>query len=113
MQVTKRLMPKSCNNRPDRKINSVLSKTLPVLGHAEFFEPVGNLLHRGTRRLSLPDLVGWRALRRNVAPPPSSSCLPGNQKCAQTLSCTQSVLGWPQTPKKHRKYESATTPLCD
>ena len=29
-----------------REINSVLSKTLSVLGHAELFEPVCNLLHR-------------------------------------------------------------------
>jgi hypothetical protein len=31
----------------DRKVNIVLSKALGVLGHAELFEPVGNLLHRG------------------------------------------------------------------
>ena len=29
----------------DREINAVLSKALGVLGHAEFFEPVRNLLH--------------------------------------------------------------------
>ena len=30
----------------DAEIDSVLGKTLGVLGHAEFFEPVCNLLHR-------------------------------------------------------------------
>ena len=30
----------------DRDINAVLGKTLRVLGHAELFEPVRNLLHR-------------------------------------------------------------------
>ena len=34
----------------DRDINSVLGKTLGVLGHAEVFEPVRNLLHRGPTR---------------------------------------------------------------
>ena len=29
----------------DREINAVLCKTLRVLGHAELFEPVSNLLH--------------------------------------------------------------------
>ena len=29
------------------KINAIFSKTLHVLGHVEFFEPVGNLLHGG------------------------------------------------------------------
>ena len=29
----------------DRKINAVFSKTSRVLGHAELFEPIGNLLH--------------------------------------------------------------------
>jgi hypothetical protein len=28
------------------KLNSVLSKALRVLGYTEFFEPVGNILHR-------------------------------------------------------------------
>ena len=32
--------------REDREINAVFSKTLRVLGHAEFFKPVCNLLHR-------------------------------------------------------------------
>jgi hypothetical protein len=31
----------------DRDIDSVLGKTLRVLGHAELFEPVRNLLHCG------------------------------------------------------------------
>jgi hypothetical protein len=31
----------------DRYIDLVLSKTLGVLGHAELFEPVRNLLHGG------------------------------------------------------------------
>jgi hypothetical protein len=30
-----------------RKINPVVDKTLGILGHAELFEPVRNLLHRG------------------------------------------------------------------
>ena len=32
----------------NREINAVFSKKLHVLGHAECFEPVRNLLHRGT-----------------------------------------------------------------
>jgi hypothetical protein len=32
----------------DRDIDVVLDKALGVLGHAEFFEPVRNLLHCGT-----------------------------------------------------------------
>jgi len=31
--------------RKDRKINTVLGKEFCVLGHAELFEPVCNLLH--------------------------------------------------------------------
>jgi hypothetical protein len=31
----------------NRQINAVFSKTLGVLGHAELFEPVRNLLHCG------------------------------------------------------------------
>ena len=31
----------------DREINAVLGKALRVLGHAELFEPVRNLLHCG------------------------------------------------------------------
>ena len=34
--------------RENREINTVLSETFLVLGHAELFEPVGNLLHRGS-----------------------------------------------------------------
>jgi hypothetical protein len=30
-------------------IDLVFGKTLSVLGHAEFFQPVGNLLHGGHR----------------------------------------------------------------
>ena len=33
--------------RECRNINPVLGKPLSVLGHAECFEPVSNLLHRG------------------------------------------------------------------
>src|SRR5262249_54642244 len=36
-----------CQVLEDREVNSVLRKPLHVLGHAEFFEPVRNLLHRG------------------------------------------------------------------
>jgi len=34
-----------------RETNSVFGKTLGVLGHAELFEPIRNLLHRGPRRI--------------------------------------------------------------
>ena len=34
----------------NREINAVFSKTLSVLGHAEHFEPVCDLLHRGHLR---------------------------------------------------------------
>ena len=36
-----------CEIGKDAKIDIVLSKALGVLGHAELFEPVSNLLHRG------------------------------------------------------------------
>ena len=36
-----------CEIGQDAKIDIVLSKALGVLGHAEFFEPVRNCLHRG------------------------------------------------------------------
>ena len=45
----------------DRKIYAAFGKTLGVLGHAELFEPVGNLLHRrGPAELALtvPDRSG-------------------------------------------------------
>jgi hypothetical protein len=35
----------------DREINAVFGKTLCVLGHAEFFEPISNLLHRRPLRI--------------------------------------------------------------
>jgi hypothetical protein len=35
----------------NREINTVFGKALRVLGHAEFFEPVRNLLHCGVLRL--------------------------------------------------------------
>src|SRR6202035_5055055 len=34
-----------CQVAKDRKINAVFSKASRVLGHAELFEPIGNLLH--------------------------------------------------------------------
>ena len=34
----------------DAEINSIFDKTLRVLGHAELFEPVRNLLHLGQQR---------------------------------------------------------------
>jgi hypothetical protein len=43
-----------CQILEDREINSVLDKTIGVLGHAEFFEPVRNLLHRDQRPGSGP-----------------------------------------------------------
>jgi len=35
----------------DAEVNAIFDETLRVLGHAESFEPVGNLLHRGHRGL--------------------------------------------------------------
>ena len=37
----------------DRGVDVVLGKALGVLGHAELFEPVGNLVHRGAPRGSM------------------------------------------------------------
>ena len=37
------------------KTNPVFSKTLSILGHAEFFEPICNLLHGGHQGWSWPD----------------------------------------------------------
>ena len=65
----------------DGEIDVVLGKTLGVLGHAELFEPVRNLLHRGPHpgsivawtgaTESLPRIIGYRycsdSYRRNVA----------------------------------------------
>src|SRR5215467_12058919 len=36
-----------CKVRKDAQVNAVFDETLGVLGHAEFFEPIRNLLHRG------------------------------------------------------------------
>ena len=33
----------------NRKINTIFCKTFPVLGHAQLFKPVRNLLHRQPR----------------------------------------------------------------
>jgi hypothetical protein len=35
--------------RKDAQVNAIFDETLGVLGHAEFFEPVCNLLHGGHR----------------------------------------------------------------
>ena len=35
----------------DRDINAIFGKALRVLGHAELFEPICNLLHRGPLRI--------------------------------------------------------------
>jgi hypothetical protein len=44
-----------CQMAENREIDIVISKTLGVLGHAELFEPISNLLHRRLyRRLSEP-----------------------------------------------------------
>jgi hypothetical protein len=40
----------------NREINTVFGKALGILGHAERFEPVRNLLHRG----SFPADLSWR-----------------------------------------------------
>ena len=42
-------------DRFDGNIDPVLNKALGVLGHAEFFEPVSNLLHRGHQGLVVAD----------------------------------------------------------
>ena len=46
-------------------VNVVLGKALGVLGHAECFEPVRNLLHRGPVRLRF-----WIASRYSLSQPP-------------------------------------------
>jgi hypothetical protein len=43
--------------RKNGPINPVISKRLRVLGHAEFFEPIRNLLHRG----GVPTMTGLLA----------------------------------------------------
>src|SRR5215475_2878709 len=64
----------------DREINAVFSRTLGVLGHAELFEPVGNLLHPGPlgilrsplwtdRTESLPHAPTFCSARTGVACP--------------------------------------------
>jgi hypothetical protein len=35
--------------REDAQVNAIFDKAIGVLGHAEFFEPVRNLLHRDRR----------------------------------------------------------------
>jgi hypothetical protein len=36
--------------RKDAEVNAIFEETLGVLGHAEFLEPVRNLLHRGDQQ---------------------------------------------------------------
>ena len=49
----------------DRKINTIFNKTLHVLGHAEIFEPIGNLLHRRPRG-NLPATTKADSLARSL-----------------------------------------------
>jgi hypothetical protein len=39
-----------CQLGKNVEINVVVGKTLGILGHTEFFQPVRNLLHRGYQR---------------------------------------------------------------
>ena len=38
-----------CQIRENAEVDRVFSKALGVLGHAELFEPIGNLLHERSR----------------------------------------------------------------
>ena len=54
----------------DGKINIVIGKGLSILGHAELFEPVLNLLHRGHQGPSWPERglnLGDGSLHRYVS----------------------------------------------
>ena len=51
-----------------RDLNAVFSKALGVLGHAELFEPVRNLLHRGPARSDVPDEEDTRSLAQWLIP---------------------------------------------
>ena len=56
----------------DGDVDVVFSKTLHVLGHAELFEPVRNLLHRGpSRGPTAPAGPGQREFSRQTAICPS------------------------------------------
>jgi hypothetical protein len=48
----------------DREIDVILGKALGVLGHSELFEPISDLLHRG----SAPELSGVARPHRQVYP---------------------------------------------
>ena len=61
-----------------RDIYSVLGKASRVLGHAELFEPVRNLLHRGHRQLSSPTELPDHHGREIYSPNPGHRMTPGN-----------------------------------
>src|SRR5262249_36962957 len=60
LKVLNGQMAKCCETNP------VFSKALRVLGHAELFEPVGNLLHRGP--------FGFNAIRSGPTERKSTTC---------------------------------------
>ena len=70
----------------DRDIDVVLGKALRVLGHAELFEPVRNLLHRGLSRVmrrvqfayrfrcgASQSRLAWSAAPQHRSPEPCAS----------------------------------------
>src|SRR5215831_12367694 len=77
-----------------RDINPVFSETLGVLGHAELFEPICNLLHGGPLRISrYPFWTGWTEILPHT-PTCCSSCrrgcgsAQGQQAKSPDISCT-------------------------
>src|SRR5215468_9725803 len=92
-------MAKCCETNP------VFSKTLRVLGHAELFEPVGNLLHRGPLRILRYPL--WTDRTESLPRAPTYSSARQRGQFQTTVSVWKSNRGacsriaWPSlTPKQ-------------
>jgi hypothetical protein len=53
-----------CEVRKHAEVDAIFGETLGVLGHAEFFEPVRNLLHRGDQDLVVAEF--WPTATKSV-----------------------------------------------
>jgi hypothetical protein len=82
-------MAKCCETNP------VFSKTLRVLGHAELFEPVGNLLHRGPLRILRYPLWTDRteSLPRRLIPAPAAKLHVRSGQSTDALEVILAVTG--------------------
>jgi hypothetical protein len=99
----------------DRGVDVVLGKAPSVLGHAEFFQPIGDLLHRG----SAPRLAGFNPPAPQVYPQwvqrwsraDLTACAAGSGPCWKTHGRTRlrAVLGLHQSPGHPAMWATASS----